>query len=73
MRFNARTASPINAFTSPSKMYSAIDDDCAFSFHPGGAQFTFGDGSVHFITESISMETYNALAGMNDGIPIGQY
>jgi len=73
MRFAARASSPINAFTSPSKMYQAIDDDCAFSFHPSGAQFTFGDGSVRFITESISMETYAALAGMNDGIPTGDF
>lgn len=73
MRFTARASSPINAFTSPGDMYRAIDDDCAFSFHSSGANFTFGDGSVRFITESVSMQTYGALAGMNDGEPIGEF
>ncbi|MFG0267775.1 MAG: DUF1559 domain-containing protein [Rhodopirellula sp. JB055] len=73
VRFTARTSSPINAFASVGKMYNAIDDDCAFSYHQGGAQFNFADGSVRFITESISMETYQALAGMNDGEIVGEF
>lgn len=73
MRFTARTSSPINAFTSVGDMYRAIDDDCAFSFHQGGANFTFADGSVRFITDSISMDTYQALAGMDDGAVVGQF
>lgn len=73
MRVTARTSSPINAFTSPNQMYFAIDDDCAFSFHVGGAQFAFGDGSVHFLSESISMETYSRLGGMNDGHVVGDW
>lgn len=73
MRVTARTASPINGFTSANLMYFAIDDDCAFSFHVGGAQFTFGDGSVHFISESISTETYARLGGMDDGFPVGDW
>lgn len=32
-----------------------------YSFHPGGANFTFGDGSVHFITESIDILAFAAL------------
>lgn len=73
MRFTARASSPINGFAGPNRMYSVIDDDCAFSFHPSGAQFTFGDGSVRFISESISMETYARLGGMNDGRPVGEF
>ncbi len=73
MRVTARTSSPINGFTSAARMYHAIDDDCAFSFHVGGAQFAFGDGSVHFLSEAISMETYARLAGMNDGQPVGEW
>jgi hypothetical protein len=35
------------------------------SMHPGGAQFVLGDGSVHFISESINHDTYRALATRN--------
>lgn len=37
------------------------------SEHPGGAMFSFGDGSVRFLAESIAMETYLALASRNGG------
>lgn len=37
------------------------------SYHPGGAQFTFADGSVHFLEESIDMTIYKALATRNGG------
>ena len=33
----------------------------ASSFHPGGANFVFGDGSVRFIKETIDMPTYWSL------------
>ena len=33
----------------------------ANSNHPGGANFLFGDGSVHFLKSSISLKTYWAL------------
>jgi prepilin-type N-terminal cleavage/methylation domain-containing protein/prepilin-type processing-associated H-X9-DG protein len=31
------------------------------SLHPGGANFTFGDGSVRFVKNSVNFRTYNAL------------
>jgi len=37
------------------------------SQHAGGAQFLFGDGSVHFLTESIDHWTYQYLGGKADG------
>lgn len=37
------------------------------SRHAGGAQFVFGDGSVHFLPDSIDMLTYNYLGGRADG------
>jgi prepilin-type N-terminal cleavage/methylation domain-containing protein/prepilin-type processing-associated H-X9-DG protein len=43
------------------------------SEHPGGVQFVFGDGSVHFIGDSISMEVLNNLAARNDGNVIGEF
>jgi len=46
---------------------TALDDDCAFSWHEGGAFFVFADGSVHFISESIDMDNYRRLGVKNDG------
>jgi len=39
------------------------------SRHPGGAHFAFGDGSVHFLTESIDHWTYQRLGDRRDGHP----
>ena len=43
------------------------------SYHSGGANFLFGDGSVHFLKESIDMKLYQLLGCRNDGQPIGDY
>ena len=32
-----------------------------FSFHSGGANFLFGDGSVHFFSERIAPTTFGAV------------
>jgi prepilin-type N-terminal cleavage/methylation domain-containing protein/prepilin-type processing-associated H-X9-DG protein len=37
------------------------------SQHTGGANFAMGDGSVRFLSESISMATYRAMASRNGG------
>ncbi|TWU26707.1 hypothetical protein Pla52o_05600 [Novipirellula galeiformis] len=37
------------------------------SVHPGGAQVLFGDGSIHFLTESINIKTWSALGTINSG------
>ncbi len=39
------------------------------SFHPGGAQFGFCDGSVHFLPETIDYLTLLRLAYISDGEP----
>ena len=38
------------------------------SWHPGGAQFVFGDGSVRFFPESADITTFRWLAGRSDGM-----
>jgi prepilin-type N-terminal cleavage/methylation domain-containing protein/prepilin-type processing-associated H-X9-DG protein len=44
------------------------------SRHLGGANFLFGDGSVHFLAEAINMATYQLLGCRNDAQPIpGDY
>ena len=37
------------------------------SFHPGGGHFLLGDGSVHFISETISFDLYKYLGTCNGG------
>ncbi len=49
------------------------DADATSSFHPGGVQFLFGDGSVHFISSSISRQVYDALASRAGGEVVGSY
>lgn len=41
------------------------------SFHTGGGNFVFADGSVRFLSESIDMELYQNLGNRNDGAMIG--
>jgi prepilin-type N-terminal cleavage/methylation domain-containing protein/prepilin-type processing-associated H-X9-DG protein len=43
------------------------------SFHPQGANFVFADGSVHFITNSVNMQTYRALSSIQAADPIGEH
>ena len=40
------------------------------SFHPSGANFLLGDGSVQFINDSINREIYLAYGGKDDGLPV---
>jgi prepilin-type N-terminal cleavage/methylation domain-containing protein len=37
------------------------------SLHPGGAQFVMGDGSVHFVNESIDHDIYRGLSTRDGG------
>ena len=43
------------------------------SFHSGGALFVLADGSVHFISDNIDLETYHALATRSTGDVAGEY
>ncbi len=40
------------------------------SLHVGGAQFLFGDGSVHFLSQNIDHITYQRLGGRADANPV---
>jgi prepilin-type N-terminal cleavage/methylation domain-containing protein len=43
------------------------------SDHTGGAQFVLGDGSVHFLSDSIDYLTYQQLGSRNDGEVAGNF
>jgi len=43
------------------------------SLHPGGAQATFADASVHFISETVNTNTFRNLGQRNDGNVLGEY
>lgn len=43
------------------------------SYHPGGSQTVFADGSTHFIANSVSLATWRALVTRNGGEVPGSY
>jgi prepilin-type N-terminal cleavage/methylation domain-containing protein len=68
------TLIPINYDTCSDDAQDACHRPCSWntdvgfkSAHPGGAQFALGDGSVHFIQESIDHQTYQYLGAKADG------
>ena len=45
----------------PDPYYGTNGSGAVYSFHPGGANAVFGDGSVHFIQQSIDIRTFAKL------------
>jgi prepilin-type processing-associated H-X9-DG protein len=43
------------------------------SYHAGGAQFVFADGSARFISENVDMGIYRALGSISGGEVIGGF
>ena len=42
------------------------------STHPGGANFAFGDGSVRYLSDSISIDVYRQLGHRADDAPLDE-
>jgi prepilin-type N-terminal cleavage/methylation domain-containing protein/prepilin-type processing-associated H-X9-DG protein len=56
--------------------HSMFNNNISWGFrsrHPGGANFTFVDGSVHFLSQSINHKTFQLLGCRNDGQVVGPY
>jgi len=43
------------------------------SFHPGGANVAFADGSVHFLSDDLAFDALIALSAMSDGQSVGDF
>ncbi|MFG0262425.1 MAG: DUF1559 domain-containing protein [Novipirellula sp. JB048] len=55
-------------FAEPGARPSRLGDwSTSGSLHPGGAQFTFADGSVHFLSDSVDLLILQRLAYIADG------
>jgi prepilin-type N-terminal cleavage/methylation domain-containing protein/prepilin-type processing-associated H-X9-DG protein len=65
------TLYPLNAYKKVPLFKDEYDIswvEAASSFHPGGANFAFADGSVRFIKDSISTWQYNPATGYPLGV-----
>jgi len=55
-------------------VYQANNEfNAARSRHIGGVFVVLGDGSVRFVSDTISLATWQALGGINEGVPVGAY
>jgi prepilin-type N-terminal cleavage/methylation domain-containing protein/prepilin-type processing-associated H-X9-DG protein len=62
------TYAPINWIPPDGASMNNWPDHMGFrSKHPGGAHFCWGDGHVSFISETITMDVYQALSTRNQG------
>jgi prepilin-type N-terminal cleavage/methylation domain-containing protein len=62
---------PINRkITGSGPASTDLTDWCFGSFHPGGAQFTMGDGSCRFISQTVDTQVYRAAGGRNEGLSL---
>jgi prepilin-type N-terminal cleavage/methylation domain-containing protein/prepilin-type processing-associated H-X9-DG protein len=80
------TITPINEMTTCVQSNRITDPNCnpasgdtmqyAYGFksrHPGGAQFTFADGSVKFITQNINHQMFQYLGSREGGETLGEF
>jgi prepilin-type N-terminal cleavage/methylation domain-containing protein len=64
---------PINANHRDSAGFFNNNGEYAGSYHPGGAQFCLGDGSVRFVSQTINMTIYQALGSRDGGETIANF
>jgi prepilin-type N-terminal cleavage/methylation domain-containing protein/prepilin-type processing-associated H-X9-DG protein len=64
---NCTNGEDIGGVAFPYPYYGSEGTAEVFAFHPGGANFTFGDGSVKFIKETVSIRVFAALVTRSGG------
>ncbi|MCA9186827.1 MAG: DUF1559 domain-containing protein, partial [Planctomycetales bacterium] len=69
---NCNISSPVFPLT-PQDRARAVNDDCAFSWHPGGCQFVFVDNSVHFLSIELDLTTFRLLGDREDGVIMDEF
>jgi prepilin-type processing-associated H-X9-DG protein len=57
----------------PLRPINGCNDSEGYSFHTGGINCVFADGSVHFVSETIDSKTWAALVTRGGGEVIGEY
>jgi prepilin-type N-terminal cleavage/methylation domain-containing protein len=74
---NFDSCHPVDFVPDPAKGQTQCNRQCTWnsefgfrSKHPSGAQFALGDGSVHFLSATIDMWTYQFLGAKGDGEPV---
>ena len=58
---NCTNGENIGSATFPYPYYGSEGTGEVFGYHPGGANFLFGDGSVKFLKESVSMRVFASV------------
>jgi prepilin-type N-terminal cleavage/methylation domain-containing protein/prepilin-type processing-associated H-X9-DG protein len=64
---NCTNGEDIAAQTFPYLYYGSEGSSEVYAFHPGGANFLIGDGSVRFVKETISMPVFTGLITRANG------
>ena len=55
-----------------SQLINCHNDDEVYSFHPGGSQFLYGDGSVHFHGQELEADVFISLFTRAGGEVVGE-
>ena len=64
---NCTNGEDIGGQTFPYPYYGSEGSSEVYAFHPGGANFLFGDGSVKFLKETLSMRVFTSLVTRGAG------
>ena len=70
---NGQDIGVVNGGKTPWPYYNTEGTGEVFSFHTGGANALYGDGSVHFVNETIPMSVFAALVTRAQGEPVSSY